>query len=120
MLRKKSHHSNTNAQSTEKIKSHHSYEILCQPDSHELPSGVGWEKVSVGAADMRLRSGARYPAENVLVAHEFAVVLSQGPRCRGIPRIGRVAAPCPLPNITKHLRRFARGGRCSKRRHMVK
>src|ERR1700750_329714 len=45
-----------------------------QADSHELPACVWWEKIAVSFADVRLRGGARAAAQDVLIAHEFAVV----------------------------------------------
>src|SRR6202012_2608193 len=70
-----------------KVKSGCSYDILWESDSRELPAGVGWEKVSIGAADMRLRGRTGSASKDVLVAHEFAVVLTESSFCRGISGI---------------------------------
>src|SRR5919106_1682223 len=74
-----------------------------QPDAHELPTGIGREKVPIGWPDMRDRGGTRSTAQHKLVGHKFAVILPNRARCCGVPRIGGIVTLGPLPDISKHL-----------------
>ena len=47
--------------------------------------------------------GAGTTAQNVLIAHEFAVVLAQCAGSSAVAGIRRVSATRPFPNIPKHL-----------------
>src|SRR5438132_12721915 len=52
---------------------------------------------------MSTGSGAGTAAQDILIAHELAVVFT---KCAGhstITRVGGIRAPRPFPNVTKHL-----------------
>src|SRR5262249_36728825 len=82
-----------------------SVEIPGQADSAELPAGVRRKEVAVASAGVAARRNTRGAAQDELVAHELAVVLSQGPGRRAVAGIARIAARCPLPDITVQLKK---------------
>src|SRR5207248_10918779 len=75
----------------------------CQPNPCELDAFFGLEKIPVSGADMRLRTCAGTAAQDVLVAHEFAVVFPEGTGRGAVTRIGRVGAARPFPDVAKQL-----------------
>ena len=47
--------------------------------------------------------GTGTTSQNVLVAHEFAVVLAKCARFSSVSGVGRVGTACPFPNVAEHL-----------------
>src|SRR5438105_6870225 len=64
--------------------------IAGESDSGELPAFLRLKEIAVGAPDVRARRGAGAAAQNVLVAHEFAIVFAERARLGAITRIRRV------------------------------
>src|SRR3982751_3632178 len=52
---------------------------------------------------MSAGGGAGTTAQDILVAHEFPVVLAQRAGSSAVAGVWRVGAACPLPDIAKHL-----------------
>src|SRR5450432_2674482 len=77
--------------------------ITRQPDSRELPSGRRGEEIAIAGAKMRCRGDAGTAAQDVLVAHEFAVVFPDRAAGGPIAGIGVVAAASPLPDVAEKL-----------------
>ena len=51
--------------------------IACESDPGELPAFFRLKEIAIGAANVSARCGAGTAAQDVLVAHEFAVVFAQ-------------------------------------------
>ena len=77
--------------------------IACEPDSRKLPALFRLKEIAISAANVTARGGAGTTAQNVLVAHELAVVLAERARRGTIAGVGRVGAACPFPNVAEHL-----------------
>src|SRR5207248_11407212 len=86
----------------------HSRNIASQTDPHELPPFFGLKEIPVGLANMLPRGRARAAAQNVLIAHELSVVLTERARPRPIARVRRIGAARPLPNVAEHLLKICR------------
>ena len=71
-------------------------------DARKLPAGVCREKVSVRWPNVRSRCCHAPTYQNVLIAHEFPVVLTHRSRRRRVAGIGLVATARPLPNGSQH------------------
>src|SRR6184192_2674070 len=69
---------------------------------------------------MSTGSGAGPAAQDILVAHELAVVFTKCARRRTITRVGGIRAPRPFPNVTKHLANLSiLSCRCSRMKLLV-
>ena len=77
--------------------------VACEPDSGELPAFFRLEEIAIGAADVRARGGTGTTAQDVLVAHEFAVVLAERAWLGAVAGVRRIGAACPFPNVAEHL-----------------
>src|ERR1700733_352498 len=64
---------------------------------------MGWEEIAIGRADMAGWRDTRASPQNKPVAHEFAVVLADGPWRGTEPWIRQIGAGSPLPHITENL-----------------
>ena len=80
-----------------------SLRIACESDPCELPAFFRLEEIAVGAANVSARRGAGTAAQNVLVAHEFAIVFAERAGRGAITGIRGVGAARPFPNVAKHL-----------------
>src|SRR5262245_16541437 len=89
---------------------HGASDVTRQAHAGHLPARPGRKEVAVGAADVPRGRQARASAQDVLAAHELAVVLAERPAQRPEPWIGRVAARGPLPDIAEQLGQLAGGG----------
>ena len=69
----------------------------------ELPAFFRLKEIAVGSANVRARRGAGTAAQDVLVAHEFAVVFAERAGAGAIAGVGRVGAARPFPNVAEHL-----------------
>src|SRR5262245_42765494 len=78
--------------------------IACEAQARELPTRIRWKEVPVGCANVARWCRARSAAQDVLSAHELAVVLAD--RAAGKPkaRVRTVVASRPLPDVTECLR----------------
>src|SRR5262249_59001057 len=63
-------------------------QVSRKPQPHELPARIGREEVTVRASNVIARRGARPATQDVLVAHELAVVFTDGPGGRPEARVG--------------------------------
>src|ERR1700678_1552564 len=90
-----------------------------QPYAHELPTHMGWEKVAISGPNVRQRRGAGASAQHHLVAHEFAVVLTDRAGGRLEPGVGNVRARGPLPDVAEHLHERLAAGRGLRMQHTV-
>src|SRR5207245_7141315 len=81
--------------------------IVCESDSSKLPAFFRLKEIAIGAPDMTARRSTGTAAQNVLVAHELAVVFAERTQCRAVTGIRRVSAARPLPNVAKHLVKLA-------------
>src|SRR6058998_1672589 len=74
-----------------------------QADAGELPAGIRWKKISIGAARVGTRRRAGSAPQDILVAHELPIVFAQcACRCF-IAWIRCVRTPGPLPHIAEKL-----------------
>ncbi len=77
--------------------------VACESDSGELPAFFRLKEIAIGVADMNARCRAGTTAQDVLVAHEFAVVLAKCAGSSAVAGVGRVGAARPFPNVAEHL-----------------
>ena len=77
--------------------------IACESDPCELPAFFRLKEISIGAADMNAGCRAGTTAQDILVAHEFAVVLAKRAGSSAVAGVGRVGAARPFPNVAEHL-----------------
>src|SRR5262245_31843174 len=77
--------------------------VSCESDSGELPAFFRLKKIAVGAADVRAGGGTGTTAQDVLVAHEFAVVFARRSGSSAVAAVRRVGAARPFPRVAKHL-----------------
>jgi hypothetical protein len=77
--------------------------IACEPDSGELPALFRLEEITVGAANVSAGRGAGATTQNVLVAHELAVVFAERTGRSAIAGGGGIGAARPFPNVAEHL-----------------
>ena len=77
--------------------------VACESDSGELPAFFRLKEIAIGAADMSAGCGAGTTAQNVLVAHKFAVVLAKRAGSSAVAGVGRVSAARPFPNVAENL-----------------
>src|SRR4029077_1279480 len=77
--------------------------IACESDSGELPAFFRLKEIAIGAADVSARRRAGTAAQNILVAHKFAVVLAKRAGSSAVAGIRRVPAARPFPNVSEHL-----------------
>ena len=85
-------------------------DLLCvarESDSGELPAFFRLKEITIGTADVSARGGAGTTAQDVLVAHEFAVVLAKRAGSGAITRVWRVGAARPFPNVAEHLNQLS-------------
>src|SRR5436309_1567012 len=69
---------------------------------------------------MSTGSGAGTAAQDILVAHELAVVFTNCAGRSTITRVGGIRAPRPFPNVTKHLANLSiLSSRCSRMKLLV-
>src|SRR5690554_4975373 len=87
-----------------------------QPNAGELPAVVGVEEVPVTGTAVPGGSGTGAAAQDLLIAHELAVVLAQGSRCCPVAGVGQVGALRPLPGGTKKLQGVERRRGCGSSR----
>src|SRR5680860_1116646 len=80
-----------------------------EPEAGELPALMRIEEVAVSSPDMAFRCGARAALEHELVAHELAVILTDGAGGGLEAGIREVGACRPLPHVTEHLGRTVAG-----------
>src|SRR5262249_18834624 len=80
--------------------------IACESDSGELPAFFRLKEIAICAADVSARGGAGTATQNVLVAHEFPVVLAEGARRSAIARVRGVGAARPFPYVAENLREY--------------
>src|SRR4029453_7371982 len=76
--------------------------ISCEFDPVKLQTFSRLEEIGVSGANMTPRGGAGTATQNVLVAHELAVVFAERARRGAITGVRRVGAPRPFPNVAKH------------------
>src|SRR5437868_982709 len=76
--------------------------IPCESDPCKLPAFLRLEEIAVGPANMTARSGAGTATQNVLVAHELAIVFTKRAWRGPIAGTRSVAAARPFPTIAKH------------------
>src|SRR6056297_2844368 len=74
-----------------------------QPDAGELPAVRRIKEIAIAATRMASGGSAGTPAQDHLVAHELAVVFTDGTRRRSIARVGAVGAGRPLPALAEEL-----------------
>ena len=77
--------------------------VACESDSGELPAFFRLKEIAIGAADMSAGCRTGTAAQDVLIAHEFAVVLAKRAGSSAVAGIGRVGAARPFPNVAEHL-----------------
>jgi len=77
--------------------------IACESDPCKLPAFFRLEEIAISSANMTARGGAGAAAQNVLVAHELAVVFAQCARRRPITWIRRVGRCASIPKHRQHL-----------------
>src|SRR5207237_5083597 len=80
-----------------------SLRIACESDAGELPALFRLKEIAIRAANMSTRRRAGTAAQDVLVAHEFAVIFAERARCGVIAGIRRVGAARPFPYVAEHL-----------------
>src|SRR5215472_12985774 len=80
-----------------------SFWVACESDPGKLPAFFRLEEITIGGANMRARGGAGTTAQDVLIAHEFAVVLAERARNGAVAGVRRVGAARPFPNVTEYL-----------------
>src|SRR5271165_6770065 len=74
-------------------------EVAGEADAAERPARRGGEEIAVRGADVVGRGHAAPAPQHVLVDHELAVVLADGPRRRAEAGVGAVGARRPLPHV---------------------
>ena len=77
--------------------------VACESDSRELPAFFRLKEIAIGAADMNAGCRAGPTAQDVLVAHEFAVVLAKRAGTGAVAGVRRVGAACPFSDVAEHL-----------------
>ena len=80
-----------------------SLRIARESDPGKLPAFFRLKAIAVGRPDVTARGGAGTAAQNVLIAHELAVVFAQRAWGCAIAGIWRIGAARPFPDIAKHL-----------------
>src|SRR5689334_21201364 len=75
-----------------------------EPDARELPARVRREEVAVGRTHVSGRRGAGFAAQDVLAAHELAVVFADRAGRGAIAGVGRVRRRRPFPHVAVQLR----------------
>ena len=70
-----------------------------------MPARIRGKEVAVGAAGMRARRDAGSAAQDHLVAHELAVVLTQGSGERRVAWIANIGTRRPLPHVAIELKK---------------
>src|SRR5262249_1955031 len=74
-----------------------------ESESGELPAFFRLKEIAIGAADVTAGGGAGTAAQDVLVAHEFSVVLAERAGRCSVARVRRICAARPFPNVAEHL-----------------
>src|SRR5262245_29379746 len=77
--------------------------VASESDSGELPAFFRLKEIAIGAPDVSTGGGAGTTAQDVLVAHEFAVVFPERSWSGTITGVRRVGAARPFPNVAEHL-----------------
>src|ERR1051325_12049810 len=77
--------------------------IACESDAGELPAFFRLKEIAIGAANVSAGRRAGTAPQDILVAHEFAVVFAERTRCCAIAGIRRVGAARPFPYIAEYL-----------------
>src|SRR5690554_9836 len=65
--------------------------------SGELPAQRWMKIISIAHPTMPRRGGHRRAAKNLLIDHEFAIILAQRPRSFDKAGVGKIGALAPLP-----------------------
>src|SRR5262245_51388324 len=78
--------------------------IAGQTNSGELPTRVRWKEIPIRRAYMSRRRRARTAAQDILSAHELAVVFADCAGGRLEAWISGVVAAGPFPNVSVKLR----------------
>src|SRR6185503_6840430 len=75
--------------------------VASKAKSRELPASAWREEVAVGGAAMTARCGAACAFQNILAAHELAVVLADGSFGLGKTGVGSEGALRPFPDVAE-------------------
>lgn len=85
-----------------------------QTKTGKLPARLGRIEIAVARPDVATRRDARATTQDVLAAHELAVVLANCPFSGSETGVRSIVVPRPFPDITEGLRKDARGRRATR------
>ena len=86
-----------------------SREIAGQTNPVKLPPFLRLKEIAVRFANVCARCRARAATQNILIAHELAVVFAERTRPGPVTGVRRVGTASPLPNVAEHLLETAVG-----------
>src|SRR5215831_3450168 len=98
-----SHHCGNWKRRTWRLRPTSSFWVACESDSGKLPAFFRLKEIAVRVPDVITGGGAGTTAQDVLVAHEFAVVLAERSGSGAVAGVRRVGAARPFPNVAEHL-----------------